>query len=126
MPADTVYFGGGTPGLLGAERLGRILSAVRESFDLAPDAEVTVETNPGCGDDALFDGLAAAGVTRVSLGLQSANADELRLLGRRHTAEDAARAVELAHRAGIGNVSLDLMIATPGQTRESLRQSIAF
>ena len=126
LPADTVYFGGGTPGLLGAERLGRILSAVRRSFDLAPDAEVTVETNPGCGDDALFDGLAAAGVTRISLGLQSANADELRLLGRRHTAKDAARAVELAHRAGIENVSLDLMIATPGQTQESLRQSIAF
>lgn len=126
LPADTVYFGGGTPGLLGAERLGRILAAVRRSFDLAPDAEVTVETNPGCGDDSLFPGLAAAGVTRISLGLQSANADELRLLGRRHTAEDAARAVELAHRAGIGNVSLDLMIATPGQTQEGLQRSIAF
>ena len=126
LPADTVYFGGGTPGLLGAGRLGRILGAVRESFALAPGAEVTVETNPGLGDESLFPGLAAAGVTRLSLGLQSANEGELRQLGRRHTAQDAARAVELAHRAGIGNVSLDLMIATPGQTQESLLRSVRF
>lgn len=126
LPADTVYFGGGTPGLLGAKRLGRMLAAVREAFALAADAEVTVETNPGVGDESLFPGLAAAGVTRLSLGLQSANADELRQLGRIHTAEQAARAVELAHRAGIGNVSLDLMIATPGQTRESLLRSVRF
>lgn len=126
LPADTVYFGGGTPGLIGAGRIGRILAAVRESFALGPGAEITVETNPGVGGEALFDGLAAAGVTRLSLGLQSANEGELRLLGRRHTAQDAARAVELAHRAGIRNVSLDLMIATPGQTRESLLASARF
>ena len=126
LPVDTVYFGGGTPGLIGAGRIGRILDAVRESFRVQPGAEVTVETNPGVGDESLFPGLAAAGVTRISLGLQSANADELRQLGRIHTAEQAARAVELAHRAGIGNVSLDLMIATPGQTEESLVRSARF
>ena len=89
LPVDTVYFGGGTPGLIGAGRIGRILDAVRESFRVQPGAEVTVETNPGVGDESLFPGLAAAGVTRISLGLQSANADELRQLGRIQNRIDA-------------------------------------
>ena len=126
LAVDSVYFGGGTPSLLGAERLGRMLEAVRGAFALSPEAEITVEVNPTREPGRFFEGLAEAGVTRVSIGLQSAQAAELRALGRRHTAEQAAHAVALAHRAGIANVSLDLMLAVPGQTVESLRESVRF
>ncbi len=123
---DTVYFGGGTPSLLGDKRLARLLGAVRESFALAPGAEITVEVNPTREPGRLYQGLREAGVNRISLGLQSAQDGELRLLGRRHTAAQAARAVEAARQAGFSNISLDLMLATPGQTEDSLRRSIQF
>lgn len=121
---DSAYFGGGTPPLLGAARLCRILAALRPR--LLPGAEVTLEANPGADLFPLFQAVRAAGVNRVSLGLQSADARVLSALGRRHTGEDAARAVEAAHRAGIANVSLDLMLAVPGQTAEGLRRDVAF
>lgn len=121
---DTVYFGGGTPTLLGGARLRRILEALRPS--VMPEAEITVEGNPGGELDELFREVHAGGVNRVSLGLQSADTDVLRALGRRHTAGDAARAVEAAHRAGIQNVSLDLMLAVPGQDAAALRRSVDF
>lgn len=128
LAADTLYFGGGTPSLLGAERLARITRAARETFGLA-GAEITVEVNPTAREDdmaRLLDGLHQAGVNRLSLGLQSAHPEELRALGRRHTPEQAARAVELAHECGFRNCSLDLMLAIPQQTPDSLRESIAF
>ncbi|ARP49514.1 radical SAM family heme chaperone HemW [Caproicibacterium lactatifermentans] len=125
MTADTLYFGGGTPSLLGAERLCRILTAARQAFGLE-NAEITLEANPDGELQPLFEQVHAAGVNRVSLGLQSADERELRLLGRQHTAQDAARAVEDAHRAGIANVSLDLMLAVPGQTAETLQKSVQF
>ncbi len=124
-PADTLYFGGGTPSLLGGKRIARIVEAARREFGLK-NAEITVEANPGGDLSGFFREIAAAGVNRVSLGLQSANQNELCLLGRRHTAEDAARAAEDAHAAGIGNVSLDLMLAVQGQTEESLARSVDF
>ena len=123
--ADTLYFGGGTPNLLGGKRIARIVEAARRGFGLE-DAEITVEANPGGDHSDFFREIAAAGANRVSLGLQSANEDELRLLGRRHSADDAARAVEAAQNAGIENVSLDLMLAVQGQTQESLARSAAF
>ena len=123
--ADTLYFGGGTPSLLGGKRLARMVEAARKNFGLE-NAEITVEANPGKDLSGFFREIAAAGVNRVSLGLQSANEEELRLLGRRHTADDAARAVEDARKAGIGNISLDLMLAVQGQTEESLARSAAF
>ncbi len=123
--ADTLYFGGGTPSLLGGKRLARIVEAARQGFGLE-NAEITVEANPGGDLSDFFREAAAAGVNRVSLGLQSANENELRLLGRRHTADDAARAVEAARNAGIENISLDLMLAVQGQTEESLVRSAAF
>lgn len=123
--ADTLYFGGGTPSLLGGKRIARIVEAARRGFGLE-NAEITLEANPGGDLRSFFQEIAAAGVNRVSIGLQSANEDELRLLGRRHTADDAARAVEAAQDAGIGNVSLDLMLAVQGQTKESLAHSAAF
>jgi oxygen-independent coproporphyrinogen-3 oxidase len=123
--ADSLYFGGGTPSLLGGARIARIVEAARRGFGLE-SAEITVEANPGKDLSGFFREIAAAGVNRVSLGLQSADKEELRLLGRRHTADDAARAVEDARKAGIGNVSLDLMLAVQGQTKESLARSAAF
>ena len=124
--AATLYVGGGTPSLLGPRRLCRILRAAREAFSIGPDAEITVEANPGGGLSAFFRAVRAAGANRVSLGLQSADEEELRLLGRRHTAADAARAVRDARGAGFQNISLDLMLAVQGQTPQSLKRSVEF
>ena len=123
--ADTLYFGGGTPSLLGARRLIRILEAAKRGFGLE-NAEITVEANPGDELSGLFRELRAAGVNRLSLGVQSADDAELRLLGRRHTARQAARCVSDARDAGFENISLDLMLAVQGQTERSLERSVAF
>jgi oxygen-independent coproporphyrinogen-3 oxidase len=123
--ADTLYFGGGTPSLLGARRLASILSAAQKCFGLE-NAEITLEVNPARDLSGFFQEIREAGANRVSIGMQSANEDELRLLGRRHTAAQAAQAVRDAQRAGFENISLDLMLAVPNQTRESLLRSIQF
>ena len=123
--ADTLYFGGGTPSVLGAARLGRMIDAARDRFGLA-DAEITVEVNPSAQLEDFFAVLAEKGVNRVSVGLQSAHGEELALLGRGHTAKQAALAVQAAHRAGIYNVSMDLMAGIQKQTARSLKESIAF
>ncbi len=123
--ADTLYLGGGTPSLLGAARLGALIGRARSAFGLS-DAEVTVEVNPADGLRPLFDSLAAAGVGRLSMGLQSAVSAETAFLGRRHTPQQAAAAVRDARAAGIGNISLDLMLGIPQQTAESVEQSIDF
>ncbi len=123
---STVYFGGGTPSLLGAERLSRLLEAVAKGFGLLPGAEITCEVNPGSVDRRFWGELWAGGFNRISLGMQSALPEELQLLGRRHTPEDTARAVEWARAAGFGNLSLDLMLALPGSSPETLGRSIAF
>lgn len=124
--ADTVYFGGGTPGLLGAERLSRILYAVQEGFGLSENAEVTVEVNPTPKNLPDFRKLYRAGFNRLSMGLQSSNDHELSALGRRHTSADAERAIEAAKIGGFENISLDLMLAIPYQNEQSLEQSIRF
>lgn len=123
--ADTLYFGGGTPSLLGGKRITRIVNAARRGFGLE-NAEITLEANPAENLSGFFREIREAGVNRLSLGLQSADDGELRLLGRRHTAEQAARAVRDAQEAGIGNISLDLMLAVQGQTEQSLLRSIDF
>lgn len=117
--ADTLYFGGGTPSLLGGERLARLIETARRLFGLR-DAEITLEANPGDRLRETFRAFAAAGGNRISLGMQSAQDDELRSLGRRHTARDAAAAVDAAHDAGIDNLSLDLMLALENQTIASV------
>ena len=122
----TVYFGGGTPSLLGARRLGTILQAVRQGFSLAPGAEITLEANPTSVDRAFFQEVRQAGFNRLSMGLQSANEEELRFLGRAHSPQQAAQAVENARAAGFSNISLDLMLGLPGGSREKLGRSIAF
>lgn len=124
-PVDTVYFGGGTPVLLGASRLNRILTAIR-LFNCDPDAEITIEANPAAAQETLFQELHEIGFNRMSLGLQSANPAELRFLGRRHTVEQAEAAFYSARTAGFDRISLDLMLGLQGQTIASLRRSIDF
>lgn len=126
ISADTVYFGGGTPPLLGTENLQRVLEALRSTFNIPHSAEITVEANPA---DSLYDffcAMKSSGVNRISMGLQSANDVELRLLGRRHSVSDCVKAVGDARRAGIDNISLDLMLGIPAQTGQSLTKSIDF
>lgn len=122
----TVYFGGGTPNLLGAAGLADLLAAVRDRFRVAPDAEITLEANPNTVTPDFFAQVRAAGFNRLSMGLQSANADELQLLGRKHTAEDVSAAVHSARVAGFENISLDLMLGLPGGSVERLKHSIGF
>lgn len=122
----TVYFGGGTPSVLGGERLCRILSAVKAAFTVDERAEITAECNPADVDRAFFETLKAGGFNRISMGMQSANADELQVLGRRHAAEDVRKAMRAAREAGIDNVSVDLMLALPNSTCETLAKSVDF
>jgi putative oxygen-independent coproporphyrinogen III oxidase len=121
---DTVFVGGGTPSLLGAERLGEVLDAVRGTFGLAPGAEVTTESNPESTSPEFFAGLADAGFTRVSLGMQSAAPHVLKVLERRHTPGRAVAAAREARAAGLGHINLDLIYATPGETDDELRASL--
>ena len=123
----TVYFGGGTPSLLGAERLAALLRTVKERFSVSPGAEVTVECNPSSSlSEGFFAALAAAGVNRVSLGMQSAVDAERKKLGRKATAADVSTAVCACRSAGIANISLDVMLGVPGQTQETLRQTLDY
>ncbi|MDN5917864.1 MAG: radical SAM family heme chaperone HemW [Pseudonocardia sp.] len=123
-PVETVFVGGGTPSLLGAERLGAVLDAIRSEFALAPGAEVSTESNPESTSPEFFAGLAAAGFTRVSLGMQSAAQHVLAVLDRRHTPGRAVEAAREARAAGIGHVNLDLIYATPGETDDDLHRSL--
>ena len=123
---DTVYFGGGTPSLLGHNRLIRILNSVFYSFQVLDNAEITVEVNPTSSDDLDFSLMKKAGFNRLSIGMQSANDNELKILGRRHTAMDARRTVERAQQAGFDNISLDVMLAIPEQTMDSLEHTLRF
>ncbi|MBE7021872.1 MAG: radical SAM family heme chaperone HemW [Ruminococcaceae bacterium] len=122
--ADTVYLGGGTPTALSPQLLARVLHGVRDCFSLCPDAEITVEANPGTCDREAFLQLKEAGVNRISLGVQSFVDEELSLLGRIHSAKEAEEAAENVRKAGILNLSLDFMFSTPAQTRESLTYSL--
>lgn len=124
--ADTLYFGGGTPNLMGAERIGKMISAAKGCFGLSSDAEITLEANPESLRRQDIYAFKKAGVNRLSMGLQSANGNELTLLGRRHTNEDVVFCVNEAKKAGIYNISLDLMLGTQGQNRGSLLNSIEF
>lgn len=124
-PADTLYFGGGTPSLLNHKQIKSIIDAAKDVF-LLNEAEITLEANPTEDLSEFFLKVAEAGVNRLSLGLQSAVDSELKLLSRRHTVEDVRRSVLAAKKAGINNISLDLMLGIPNQTKESLKQSVDF
>ena len=122
--ADTIYFGGGTPSLLEPAEVGRLVGACRRAFDVAPDAEVTLETNPETSSLGRMEGFRAAGVNRISFGVQSFRDEELRRLGRLHSAERARAAVREARGAGFDNISLDLMMWLPQQTPAQWHESV--
>jgi putative oxygen-independent coproporphyrinogen III oxidase len=115
-PLDTLYFGGGTPTLLPAAAIDRLLATVRERFGLSGHVELTIEANPGSAERGEPAHLAAAGVTRLSIGAQSFDPRELRAIGRRHSPEDIAATVTGARLAGIRSISLDLLYDLPGAT----------
>jgi oxygen-independent coproporphyrinogen-3 oxidase len=123
-PADTLFFGGGTPSLLAPDEVGRLIAACRQAYALTAEAEITLETNP---ETATADRLAAfreAGVTRLSFGVQSFDDTELTRLGRIHSSARAVEAIRLAQRTGFASVSFDLMFWLPGQSMATWLKTI--
>ena len=123
-PIDTIYFGGGTPSLLDVGEVARILDACRESFRLESDHEITLEANPETISLERLQGYRAAGVNRLSFGVQSFSDAELKRLGRLHSAQTARDALDTARTAGFDNVSLDLMMWLPQQSVEQWLASV--
>jgi oxygen-independent coproporphyrinogen-3 oxidase len=123
-PGETVYLGGGTPSLLPLAELEAILAAIRDTFPLPAEAEVTLEANPGTVSRSYLAALRDMGFNRLSLGVQSANDEELALLGRIHSWRDAVEAVIAARAAGFANLSLDLIYGLPGQPVERWRRTL--
>ena len=122
--ADTIFFGGGTPSLLDPVEVERLIQACRDSFALDAHAEITLETNPETVTSARMAAYLEAGVTRISLGVQSFNDEELLRLGRTHTSGKAVQAVHEIRTAGVRNVSLDLMLWLPGQSLTSWQATV--
>jgi oxygen-independent coproporphyrinogen-3 oxidase len=125
LPVTTVFFGGGTPTLLSPGELAGVLRAIDGEFGLAAGAEVTVEANPETVDERVLAGLRAGGMTRISLGMQSAVPQVLAVLDRVHEPGRPARCAQWARAAGFGHVSLDLIYGTPGETDDDWRESLA-
>jgi oxygen-independent coproporphyrinogen-3 oxidase len=121
---ETIFIGGGTPSILSPDQILRLMEAVRREFSVAPDAEITMEANPGTLSRAMAQTLVRTGINRVSLGLQSASDRELAMLGRIHTYRDFLRSYELLREAGIWNINVDLMSALPGQTVLSYEKTL--
>ena len=125
----SVFFGGGTPSLFPPAAIGAILDAASARLRFAPGAEITLECNPGTAEHGRFEGYRAAGVNRISFGVQSFDDGCLQRLGRIHDSAEAEAAVRLARAAGIDNFNLDLMYALPGQSlamaREDVRRAVA-
>ena len=121
---DTVYLGGGTPSLLGADRLARILRTAQEHFALAPDTEITVECNPATADEDKLRALHDMGINRLSIGAQSSIDTELAALGRIHTWEQTKETYHAARATGFDNVSLDVMFGIPHQTLDSFSHTL--
>ncbi|MFE3647063.1 radical SAM family heme chaperone HemW [Streptomyces sp. NPDC059152] len=123
-PIETVFVGGGTPTLLPAADLGRMLAALRDEFGLAPDAEITTEANPESVDPRYLAELRAAGFNRVSFGMQSARQHVLKILDRTHTPGRPEACVAEARAAGFAHVNLDLIYGTPGESDDDWRASL--
>ncbi len=120
----TLYFGGGTPSVLTLDQLTRLFQALRSSFPIPEDIEATLEANPGTVTLSYLQGLRELGVNRLSLGVQSAHRDELRLLGRTYIWEEAVEAMRDARAAGLDNVSLDFIYGIPGQSLARWRETL--
>jgi len=123
-PVSTVFIGGGTPTLLGADALTSILGSIRDEFRLADDAEVTTEANPDSVDVAMLERLRAGGFTRISLGMQSSSPRVLQVLDRTHTPGASVAAARMARASGFEHVNLDLIYGTPGESDDDLRRSL--
>ncbi|GAB4462535.1 MAG: radical SAM family heme chaperone HemW [Elainellaceae cyanobacterium] len=123
-PLETVFFGGGTPSLLSVAQVERLLTTLDQHFGIAAKAEISMEMDPGTFDLGQVQGYAAAGVNRISLGVQSFQADSLQACGRTHTPEDIPLAVDLLRRAGLENYSLDLISGLPHLTLERWQENL--
>jgi oxygen-independent coproporphyrinogen-3 oxidase len=121
---DTIYFGGGTPTTLTAGQISSLIETCRLMFDVAPDSEITAEANPGSISQHYLEELRSAGLNRLSFGVQSFDDDELRMIGRTHSAEEAREAVRTARAAGFANVSIDLIAGLPEQKMETWRRNL--
>lgn len=117
-PIISIFFGGGTPSLFSGKAIGNILSAVNKHVTFAPNIEITLEANPGTIDHARFNDFYAAGINRLSLGVQSFQDDKLQVLGRIHNSDNAKIAIQLAKQAGFNNFNIDLMYGLPQQSIE--------
>lgn len=120
----TIFFGGGTPSLLSGETILRIMDEIQNKFRVEKDAEITLEANPGTLTEEKLAAWKKAGINRLSLGLQSAVNEELRLLGRIHTWEDFQKSYSMARDAGFENINIDLMSALPGQSSRTWRETL--
>lgn len=121
---SSVFFGGGTPSLLSGEQVERLICTLRDCYDIEPDAEITMEANPGTVDAEKLLAYRRAGVNRLSFGLQSADNSELSSIGRIHTWEDFVQSFQLAREAGFANLNVDLMSTLPGQTFASYLRTL--
>jgi len=115
LPVHTIFFGGGTPSLLPPSSIARLLRALQETFEIQLDAEITIEANPGTLSKNYLQDLRTAGVNRLSVGMQSAQSQELALLERTHSMDDVINAVNWARDAGFNNLNLDLIYGLPMQ-----------
>lgn len=123
-PAETVFIGGGTPSLIGADGLTRVLSGIRNTFGLAPGAEITTESNPESTSPEFFEALRESGYNRISLGMQSASSSVLRVLDRQHTPGRPVDAAKEARAAGFDHVNLDMIYGTPTETDDDVRKTL--
>ena len=124
-PIHSIFFGGGTPSLFRADAIGEILRGAQQRLPFADNCEITLEANPGTVEQGRFEGYRAAGVNRLSIGIQSFNGQKLEKLGRIHSAKEAINAAQSARNAGFDNFNLDLMFALPEQTELEALEDIA-
>ncbi len=122
--ADTVFFGGGTPSLLKTEWMEQIMETLKRAFPISPSAEISMECNPATADLSQLKAYRELGINRLSIGLQSADNEELKLLGRLHTFEEFAETYQAARKAGFDNINIDVISALPGQTVRTLAATL--
>ena len=123
---DTIYFGGGTPSILPANLIEKVLNTLRDNFALNPHAEITLEANPGTVDESKLTYLKSIGINRLSFGVQSTQNELLQKIGRIHTIEEADTIIDTAKKIGFKNISLDLMYGLPSQTLALLKASVSW
>lgn len=125
-PLHTIFFGGGTPSLFSPSAIANILQGIRARTLISPQIEITMEANPGTIDQVRFEGFRAAGINRLSLGIQSLQDEKLKRLGRIHNSAEALRAIPLAKAAGFSNINVDLMFGLPDQTTEEACHDLTY